>query len=75
MSEACANCKHWQPYAEYDSYFMFPYEHGVDEGARWGTCGREHAPNPPMFTNDASLYFSALRTLSGHHCKEWMRDE
>jgi len=37
----------------------------------WGTCNRQHAPQPPMFTNDGSGYFSALRTLETFHCAAW----
>lgn len=35
---------------------------------QWGTCQREHEPGSPMFTNDASDYFSALRTKAAFHC-------
>jgi hypothetical protein len=37
----------------------------------WGTCSREDYPNSPMFTNDASLCFSALRTRDSHGCTAW----
>lgn len=34
----------------------------------WGTCTRERFTGSPMFTNDASDYFSALRTRAEHYC-------
>ena len=40
-------------------------------GREWGTCKRQEAPGSPMFTNDASEYFSALRTKPSHSCAAW----
>jgi len=34
----------------------------------WGTCRREHERPTPMFTNDGSGYFSALRTRHDFGC-------
>jgi hypothetical protein len=41
------------------------------ELADWGTCVRQDHRSSPMFTNDASDFFSALRTKSTHHCGAW----
>jgi hypothetical protein len=39
-----------------------------DPSHHWGTCRREDHPRPPMFTEDGSGYFSALRTLADFSC-------
>jgi len=75
----CQGCKHWNPHNH--------NEPGLDIGAPWhlpdyaqiseeipvvwGTCRREHEPNPPMFTEDGSDYFSALRTRRDFSCAAW----
>ena len=73
--DSCANCKFWRPIdpdfrkrsENGDRYFYLP-EDDPQSHLSWGTCQREVEPSPPMFTQDASEYFSALRTLATFSC-------
>lgn len=78
MTPTCGSCHYWDPITADEEYFNPPPIGGkrsVDKWAdwpgEWGTCARESYPGSPMFTNDASDYFSALRTRSTHYCSAY----
>lgn len=75
-NQSCRSCRFWTPLVEDRYRFDFPSWDGQEYDERdWGTCGRESEPGSPMFTNDASQYFSALRTLASHGCNAWQEPE
>lgn len=68
---SCHDCRFWTAYTvDTDLRYFIAPDHLGDLGdkAEWGTCGREFEPDPPMYTNDASAYFSALRTRATFSC-------
>lgn len=68
----CRDCRYWTAWADdNDRRHINPPDGLVIGESVWGTCGREWEPNPPMFTNDASEYFSALRTRAEFSCSAW----
>jgi hypothetical protein len=85
-SSNCETCKFWSRQDDVDDRsgsFMVPdwipgspmpetWEAAkIEWGTEWGTCERQSAPGSPMFTNDASEFFSALRTKPTHYCSAW----
>ncbi len=40
----------------------------ISRDSKWGHCKREYQPGTPMFTIDASNYYSVLRTQDTFHC-------
>lgn len=82
----CNSCRYWQQLAAIDDDELGWRERGIIEeggffGARghdttpdtsktWGVCRREDFEDPPMFTVDASGYYSTLSTQAGFSCSE-----
>ncbi len=83
---ACRDCKHWTRFdlhpdalsertelaerldsATWDSNSHLP--EGLDR--EWGICARPTEKGAPMFTVDASGYYSSLSTLATFSCSEF----
>lgn len=80
----CSSCLYWTPGNIPDAFDLVPHVNWKIPGAEfrdaletqhrpgpWGTCGRENDADSPMFTNDASDYFAALRTRGTHYCSAY----
>lgn len=68
----CKSCKYWTGLEfEEDHYVVFPDDDALVIKAEWGTCHRQDEVGSPMFTNDGSEYFSALRTRQTFSCCEF----
>lgn len=86
MDRTCRDCRHWQRFdlpttdssteqgvlvgrITGDEYSPYRLEDG--ETREWGICARSAERDSPMFTADASGYFSSLSTRAGFSCSEF----
>lgn len=78
----CVDCRFWErldlrtgPGSHYEDGALFYLR--SDEGeaaadpATWGVCHRQDEPGAPMFTVDASEYYSSLSTRAEFSCSEF----